>query len=181
METALSRKLTTSVLTLDLKGAFDGILPGRLVRRFREQGWPENNVLWVTSFVTNRVVRIRLNGLVSPKTKVHCGLPQGSPVSPILFMLYLSPLFLLGSAKNKFGYADDVALLRTSSTLQENAALLSRDLQEAIDWGQEEGITFDSGKYELLHFTRRRADQDSRLTPRVRAGPLTIAENTSHP
>ncbi|KAI0992648.1 hypothetical protein K3495_g15537, partial [Podosphaera aphanis] len=138
VETALSRKLTASVLTLDVKGAFDGILPGRLVRRLREQGWPENVVLWVTSFVTNRVVRIRLDGSVGPETKVHCGLPQGSPVSPILFMLYLSPLFFLGSAKNKFGYADDVALLRTSSTLQENAALLSRDLQEAIDWGQAE-------------------------------------------
>ncbi|KAI1000325.1 hypothetical protein K3495_g7870 [Podosphaera aphanis] len=181
VETALNRKLTASVSTLDVKGAFDGILPGRLVRRLREQGWPENVVLWVTSFVTNRVVRIRLDGSTGPETKVHCGLPQGSPVSPILFMLYLSPLFFLRLPKNKFGYADDVALLRTSSTLQENAALLSRDLQEAIDWGQAEGITFDSGTYELLHFTRHRADQDPRLTPRVRAGPLAIAENTSHP
>ncbi|KAI0998616.1 hypothetical protein K3495_g9581 [Podosphaera aphanis] len=166
VETALNSKLTASVLTLDVKGAFDGILPGRLVRRLREQGWSQNQgPLWVTP-----------------------GIPS---IPNSIYALPFSSLLLRFTPK-KFGYADDVTLLRTSSTLQENAALLSRDLQEAIDWGQAEGITFDSGKYELLHFTRHRADQDPRLTPsradqdprltpRVRAGPLTIAKNMSHP
>src|SRR5439155_23107682 len=62
IETALNRGLTASVLTMDVKGAFDGVLPGRLVRRLREQGWPDNLVRWVWSFATNRSVRIRLDG-----------------------------------------------------------------------------------------------------------------------
>ena len=44
VESALNSKLTASLLTLDVKGAFDGVLLGRLVKRLREQGWPNNLV-----------------------------------------------------------------------------------------------------------------------------------------
>ena len=47
VETALNSKLTASLLTLDVQGAFDSVLPGRLIRRLRDQGWPEHLVLWV--------------------------------------------------------------------------------------------------------------------------------------
>ncbi|KAI1006659.1 hypothetical protein K3495_g1555, partial [Podosphaera aphanis] len=139
VETALNRNLTASLLTLDVKGAFDGVLPGRLVYRLREQGWPDHLVNWVASFATARQAKVRLDGTVGPAVGIPCGLPQGSPASPILFTLYLSPLFRLGNPSNRFGYADDVALLRISSSLQTNARLLSQDLQDALCWGNSEG------------------------------------------
>ncbi|CCU74408.1 reverse transcriptase [Blumeria hordei DH14] len=117
IETALNSKLTASLLTLDVKGAFDGVLPGRLVLRLRGQGWPDNLVRWVASFTSNRAAKIRLDGSTGPEFDVSCGLPQGSPVSPILFILYLAPLLHMGSAKRRFGYADDIAFLHTSQLL----------------------------------------------------------------
>jgi ribonuclease HI len=176
VEEALNKGLRASVLTMDVKGAFDGVLPGRLVRRLREQGWPECLVRWIQSFATGRTVRIRLDGSTGPVTDVVCGLPQGSPISPILFMLYIAPLFWLGSPYTRFGYADDVALLRTSTDLESNCNLLTADLQEALDWGQEEGINFDPSKSELLHFTRKRGDQN-RTLPGVSAGTHQVTEN----
>ncbi|KZL86239.1 transposon i [Colletotrichum incanum] len=77
------------MLTLDIKGAFDAVLPGRLIRRLRCQGWPENLV--------QRRVRIRLDGEIGDVFDLKCGLPQGSPVFPILFILYIEPLFKLGT------------------------------------------------------------------------------------
>jgi hypothetical protein len=47
VETTLNSKLQASLLTIDVKGAFDRVLPGRLVRRLCEQGWPDNLVRWV--------------------------------------------------------------------------------------------------------------------------------------
>jgi hypothetical protein len=96
VEVALNSKLTASLLTLDVKGAFDGVLPSRLVRRLREQGWPNNLVHWIASFATNRKVHIRLDGDTGPSIGINCSLPQGSLVSLILFMLYISPLFQIG-------------------------------------------------------------------------------------
>ncbi|KAI1000568.1 hypothetical protein K3495_g7626 [Podosphaera aphanis] len=162
VETALNSKLTSSVLTLDVKGAFDGVLPGRLVRRLREQGWPDNVVRWVTSFVTNRTVRIRLDGSSGPIIKVLCGLLKARRHRQSLLCFTSLPF-------------------SSWVRLKTDLALLFRDLQEALNWGREEGITFDPGKYELLHFSRRRADQDPRLTPHVTTGLITISENLSHP
>ncbi|EED18955.1 conserved hypothetical protein [Talaromyces stipitatus ATCC 10500] len=71
--------MTASLLTLDVKGAFDAVLPGRLIRRLREQGWPTNLVLWIASFTTGRSVQIQLDGEIGPSTDIVCGLPQGSP------------------------------------------------------------------------------------------------------
>ena len=96
IEQALNQGLKASLLTMDIKGAFDGVLPGRLVRRLREQGWPDNLIRWIQSFTTNRSVKIKLDGEVGPETGIRCGLPQGSPISPILFMLNTAPLYWLG-------------------------------------------------------------------------------------
>ena len=181
VEEALNKGLTATLLTLDVKGAFDTVLPGRLVHRLREQGWPDNLTRWVASFATGRLVQIKLDGEIGPITSIRCGLPQGSPVSPILFMLYLAPLFHMGSPKARFGYADDVGLLAISSSLDTNSRTLSDSLQEALDWGTTEGITFDPGKSELMHFTRRRADQDPTITPSVAAGPIQVSEGSVRP
>ncbi|OKP10311.1 hypothetical protein PENSUB_4267 [Penicillium subrubescens] len=54
---------------------------------------------------------------------------------------------------------------------------LSTSLQEALDWGTTEGITFAPEKYELIHFSRRKDDQDPSRTPSVVAGPITVSEN----
>jgi ribonuclease HI len=180
-EQALNQRQTATLLTFDVKGAFDGVLPGRLVHRLRAQGWPDNLARWVASFVTGRVVQIRIDGEIGPITEILCGLPQGSPVSPILFMLYLAPLFRLRSPKARFGYADDAAILAISPSLEANCQSLSNSLQEALDWGAMEGITFAPDKYELIHFSRRRTDQDPSHTPSVVAGPVTVSENTSRP
>lgn len=181
VEDAINRGLTASLLTLDVKGAFDAVLPGRLVRRLREQGWPSNLVSWVASFATSRTVYLRLDGDTGPCIDIQCGLPQGSPVSPILFMLYLAPLFKLGSPSTRFGYADDIALLAISPSLKTNSQVLSATLQEAIDWGTAEGVTFEPAKSELLHFSRQRADQNPTSTPSVSAGAITVSENTKRP
>jgi ribonuclease HI len=179
IETALNQGLTASVLTLDVKGAFDAVLPGTLVRRLREQGWPSHLCEWVASFATNRKVCIRLDGEIGDARTIECGLPQGSPVSPILFMLYISPLFFLDQLRDGFGYADDVASCKISPSLQENSIALSATLAQALEWGRLEGITFDPVKSELLHFSRKHADKNN--SPSIEFGSFTVSESIERP
>lgn len=58
VETALNSKLKASLITLDIKGAFNAVLPGRLIRRLREQGWPYSLVQWIASFATQRKLEL---------------------------------------------------------------------------------------------------------------------------
>lgn len=75
VELALNSKLTASLLTLDVKGAFNRVLLGCLVKRLHEQGWPNNLVYWIASFATNRRVHICLNSNSGPSIRIDCGLP----------------------------------------------------------------------------------------------------------
>ncbi|XP_044717431.1 reverse transcriptase (RNA-dependent DNA polymerase) domain-containing protein [Hirsutella rhossiliensis] len=94
-----------------------------LILRLREQGWPLNLTRWVGSFMQDRSARIRYQDIVTDSSPLQCGLPQGSPVSPILFLLYTEPIYRQGSSKRRFGYADDTAILCVGNSLDETSAV----------------------------------------------------------
>lgn len=159
------------MVTVDVKGAFDGVLRNRLCRRLREQGWPINVVSWVQSFFRDRSARIRLDGHTSTAFPVVCGLPQGSPVSPILFLLYVEPFLRL--SRGRFGYADDGSLLATARTVPEVNRILQIHVDRTLDWGRDNGILFDSAKTELQYFHNKRKYHE----PSIRAGDAEIKPN----
>ena len=97
IENTQAQGLRTTMLTLDIKGAFDAVLAGRLKQRLQDQGWPSKLVSWVASFTNNRTASLQLGDFTSQAFQVPAGLPQGSPISPILFMLFIEPLFKIGS------------------------------------------------------------------------------------
>jgi hypothetical protein len=93
-------------------------------------------------------------------------------------VLCVATLFWLGTPARRFGYADDFALLAISTDLQENCNSLQTDVQEALNWGQAEGITFDPKKSELIHFTRSTRDPPVASSPLVTAGTHTVQESS---
>jgi hypothetical protein len=166
-----------SLLTLDIKGAFDAVLPGRMVKRLQEQGWPLNLIKWVESFMTSRTGRIRMDSLLGDSFSIPAGLPQGSPVSPILFTLFIQPMFFLGTLQRKrarMGYADDIALLSAGTSLENNILVLQEDFKLLNSWAAGEGLTFDTVKSELAHFTRRRCSNNPPIELDTGAGTHLI-------
>ena len=83
----------------------------------RLQGWSIAILRMVQHFLTDRSVRVRLEGETTEPLPLDCGTPQGSPLSPLLYLLYLAEL-LNQNRELRFGYADDLALVRTSKIFQ---------------------------------------------------------------
>ena len=103
--------------------------------------------------------RIRLDRVTIPPEPVTCRLLQGSPTSPILFILFISPIYFLQGAteRNQYRYADNIALRATGRSAAENAVQLAQALQAILDWGAAEGITLDPSKSELIYFAQGRS------------------------
>lgn len=146
--------MVATVVTLDAEGAFDTVLQNRLILRLRQQGWPPNVARWAGSLMHDRSASVRYQDITTTSSPLPCGLPQGSPASPILYLLYTEPIYRLRNPKGRFGYADDTAILCVGNTLEETARKASRHVRELVEWGTENAITFDPKKTEVMHLSR---------------------------
>jgi ribonuclease HI len=151
---ALGQHVT--MVTLDVQGAFDALLKNRLLHRMAQQGWPQGAIFFVDSFLTERRVQVRLGQITTPSYPVACGTPQGSPLSPVLYTLYLAEL-LSTDTERRFGYADDICLYRATHSLDNNVELLAADLRQIRAWGEANKVTFAPEKQEMIHLTRQRS------------------------
>jgi hypothetical protein len=121
-----------------------------------QQGWPQGTLLFVDSFLTNRRVQVRLGQVTTPSYPVACGTPQGSPLSPVLYTLYLAELLSMDTER-RFGYADDICLYRASHSMDNNVELLAADLRQIRAWGDANKVFFAPEKQEMIHLTRQRS------------------------
>ncbi|KAI0999638.1 hypothetical protein K3495_g8559 [Podosphaera aphanis] len=154
VEKAWESKQVCTLATLDTQSAFDSVQPGRLSVRLREQGWPQPCVNWAASFASCRKARLRVDEFVGDFLVIPHGLPQGSPASPILFLLFLEPLFKLGFPM--FGYVDEVAILSVAKTLAETSLLTASRVGSITRSCDHKGLSLADNKTEILHLHRSR-------------------------
>lgn len=84
-----------SLLSLDISGAFDTVNSIRLLNILRKKRLPRWGVQWIRAFMTNRRTTLVIQGVETEAFSVPAGVPQGSPLSPILFLFYNSELLEL--------------------------------------------------------------------------------------
>ena len=146
-----------SLLLLDVSGAFDNVSHPRLLHTIRKMGFHEDLVGWLASYMLDRHGRMKLKeGIVSEFT-AETGIPQGSPLSPILWLIYGHELLRIGSSGVlKTGYIDDTCLAAGGKSTEDTNRQLNEDHKQAIQWKKRHGAQFAPAKYHLIHLFRRR-------------------------
>lgn len=158
IEEARSRGWAATFVTLDVQGAFDAVLHNRLVRRMQAQGWPDYILRWTTSFLSHRKVQVRYTGGITPQRELVCGVPQGSPISPLLFLLYMAEPMRSGNPCLRFSYADDVGILGFGPTIAESATAAQCEVDHLLEWSRQHAVAFDTNKSEVIQFPGRRRE-----------------------
>lgn len=149
-----------SMLSLDLAGAYDNVSHKRLLGILKKKGFPIWLLNMVTCFLQERRTRIAYAGYEGDWIETRAGIPQGSPLSPILFLFYISEL-LEGLQDPRaqtmgFGFVDDTNLLTWSASAEENCRRLTAAHEHCARWANRHGAKFAPDKYQLIHFTRQR-------------------------
>ena len=165
----------TFALTFDIKGYFDFINHDRLLVEMQKHQIPLEYLKWTSSFLSERKAAICVDGARGEMTKVENGIPQGSPISPILASFYsVGLLDLFEKNPNShiqdpllpddptittlFMYVDDGKLTVSSKSLETNVKILSSAYRRVNQWLQKAGLTLDKNKRELMYYTWRRLD-----------------------
>ena len=109
--TAMDNKTQTDAILLDFAKAFKKVLHLRLLSKLTSYGITGNTQNWIKSFLSNRKQRVSVNGALLDITDVTSGVPQGSVLGPVLFLLYINDID--GNTKSSIRlFADDSIIYR---------------------------------------------------------------------
>jgi len=153
---AWKRGQVYSAVFLDVAGAFNFVHHLRLCDNLRNRGIPNTLVQWLLSFLQGRSTKLQFNGSTSEDIEVPAGVPQGSPLSPLLFMYYNADLLDITEKPSDMalGFIDDVVYGTAGTSDIANARRLKQLLEKAEIWRNRHGAQFEQSKYVLIHFTR---------------------------
>jgi len=161
IQMAKHRKKKSSTMFMDVKGAFDHVSVYQLLRICNRLGLPRPLIKWIYSFMSNRKVLLAFDGEESKIMPINIGIPQGSPISPILFAIYVRFLYDFSEAGDKrsmlelaryLSYVDDNSITISSDSHEKNCRILEKISHYLIEKGKEDHILFDHDKTELIHF-----------------------------
>lgn len=153
---AWADKKVASLLLLDVSGAFDNVSRPRLLHNLRKRRVDQTIVGLIDSFLSDRSTILKLQEYTAPSVPIETGIPQGSPLSPILYLFYNADLIEACRTENTeaVGYIDDASILAIGPSAVKNCKTLKAIHQRAEKWAQQHGSQFAPKKYELVHFTR---------------------------
>jgi len=168
-------RLRVSTLFLDINAGFDNVNASTLRASFMTRHTPSYMVNWVSSFLSERTCTLVFQGSPNLPAPVSVGTPQGSPISPLLFLHYVAPLHLAIPKGIMLSYVDDFSITVASDSHQNNVRPLQRTYTEIADRGRSLGVSFSVPKTELIHWRT-----PSQRTPHA-TNPIKVEGQLFHP
>ena len=156
---ALDSEKEVRVVFCDILKAFDRVWHRGLIHKLRAAGISGRQLKWFVSYLENRKQRVVLPGGKSNWEYIHAGVPQGSILGPLLFLLYINDIVNeIGSNIRLF--ADDTSLFIIVENPYEAAMVLNSDLLKISRWANLWLVKFNPNKNEVMLFTRKFDIQD---------------------
>ena len=142
--------LPVDVLFLDYQKAFDTVPHRRLIQQVESFGITDKALKWIIEFLSDRRQRVRVNNNISSWKPVLSGIPQGSILGPILFILFVNDIPELIKSIILM-YADDTKLI--SAILSDSPTnSLASDLKLLEEWSEKFQMKFHPNKCHVMHF-----------------------------
>ena len=138
----------------DISKAFDRVWHKGLIFKLQENGIHGNLLTWLSSYLSNRYQKVVLHSTESSLRSIQAGVPQGSVLGPLLFIIYVNDI-----AENLLSltrlYADDSSLYYSASSINDIEGIINHDLTLISNWAKQWLVNFNPSKTEFLYFSLR--------------------------
>lgn len=141
------KNIPTDIVYLDFEKAFDRVPFKRLIAKLEHYGIRGKLLKWINCFLTNRTFKVKVGSTMSDELPVLSGVPQGSVLGPILFLIYISDLSVNLTANTSL-YADDTKIY--CNPTDKNMSIQS-DLKKIENWTKDWLLTLNINKCTVLY------------------------------
>ena len=172
IQKGFEEKQHTVAVFLDLTAAFDMVHPSALLHLVYKKGVRGNLAVFIRNFLQPRTFQVRVRTFLSPPTTKKFGIPQGSVISPTLFLIMIDEIATnintLFRHTHHSIFADDVAIWCVHQSIDRSAQVVQMALNKISEWCDTWGLKISGEKSTSVVFTR-----SNRSMPRLH-NPLTI-------
>lgn len=158
------RKRMVAVMFIDLKKAFDTVDPKRLVRKFKRLGLSDNASKLMMSYLQNRRTATTIGQNTSNFRSVNVGVPQGSKLGPLQFIVYINDLLQLDLIGQLILYADDAAIAYVMDSADSLQHAMQHDANLIHEWLCKNVLSVNADKTCYVTFGRARSIPDLNIT-----------------
>ncbi|KXJ28647.1 RNA-directed DNA polymerase from mobile element jockey [Exaiptasia diaphana] len=138
----------------DFSKAFDKVPHQRLLSKLDYYGIQDKTLAWINSWLTGRFQRVVVDGEASSLVKVTSGVPQGTVLGPLMFLLFINDIHENLNSNLKL-FADDALLYRTINTVNDGI-ILQNDIDKLAAWGRSWQMQFNVTKCHTMRITRKK-------------------------
>ena len=147
-----SRYIDVLVLDFSKVLSFDTMPHDRLLGKLEHYGFSGLILNWINVFLKTREQRVQVGGAFSSPTSVDSGVPQGTVLGPLLFLLHINDLPQVVPSQVRL-FVDDCLLYR-GIRCREDQIALQRDLTTLSEWGDTWGMKFNAAKCNIMRISR---------------------------
>merc|ERR1712020_835621 len=157
-----TKKKISHACFLDISAAFDAVWHNALIAKLKQINIKDKPLDLLQSYLNNRKAKTVVDGAESSEQPVDAGVPQGSRLGPLLFILFINDIINdLESTPHIF--ADDTTLITDGNNSHDTTDLLNRDLKKVSAWANKWKVTFNAGKTKDLIFSKKEVDNQQPL------------------
>ena len=143
---AVERNKTTLGVYLDLSKAFDTIDHTILLYKLEHYGFRGVVKDWFTDYLNNRKQFVSYNGTKSEHKTILCGVPQGSILGPLLFIIYINDITNTSTILDFLLFADDTTILYSSDHIVDELSVVNKELSEVNNWFKANKLSINASK-----------------------------------
>jgi hypothetical protein len=144
---------------LDLSKAFDTVDHEILISKLEHYGIRGLALDWIKNYLFNRMQYVQYNGICSLFNTIKCGVPQGSILGPLLFLIYINDIYNATDIGEFILFADDTNLFYSHDNLSSLMGLINSELCKLTEWFQSNKLSINTTKSNYIVFKPRQKRQ----------------------